>query len=201
MQTQAKQFIQVDRKITRATAYTSPVTGLPVKFDHNMKAVYNLMFDRWQLFKSLNMEHFDTQDYIATETAISLRTVNKIITDFINNGVFKVYSLRSPHGHKKLIYKTINTLQLIEPAVEVAVEVAESVFKQPAKQPTKPATQRPTPTAEVVQIKTEARTERPVKAPIEAPVKDAAKAPDQQQPAHDPRRISRSPCDKDGFRF
>jgi len=165
MQTNAEQFIQVDRQITRATHYTSLTTGEPVKFDQNAKAVYNLMYDRFQLFTSRKGDYFDTQEYIATETAISLRTVNKIISDFTKHGVFVVYSTRNKAtGYKKLIYKVINTLTLVQPPTRIKPKESDNALqfvqpeapvKAPAKAPAKPlslvpASKPSTPTAPTV---------------------------------------------------
>lgn len=152
MQTNAKQFIQVDRQITRATHYVSLTTGEPVKFDQNAKAVYNLMYDRFQFFNGDNKEYFDTQEYIAIETAISLRTVNKIIADFTKHGVFVAYSLRNASGHKKIIYKVIHdiTPKLKQPPTAIEPKQADNVLqfvqpKAPVKAPAKPLSLVPAP--------------------------------------------------------
>lgn len=169
MQTQAKQFIQVDRQITRATGYVSPKTGKPVDFNQNKKAIYNLMFDRWQFFSSQNMEYFDTQAYIATETAISEKQVNRIISEFTEHGVFVVYSTRIG-GHKKLIYKVINTLTLVQPPTAIEPKQADNVLqfvqpKAPAKAPAKPLSLVPA-------SKPSTHTAPAVAASVELPVDD-----------------------------
>lgn len=205
MQTNAKQFIQVDRQITRATHYYSLTTGERVDFNQNKKAIYNLMYDRWQFFSSQNLEYFDTQAYIATETAISEKQVNRIISEFTEHGVFVVYSTRIG-GHKKLIYKVIHdiTPKLKHPPTAIEPKQADNVLqfvqpkapvKAPAKAPAKPlslvpASKPSTPTAPAVA------------ASVEPPVDDVPLVKlSAQQPNHDPRRIRRPPCDKDGFTF
>lgn len=141
MQTNAEDtsFYQVPKTLFRARHFVSPKTGEHIKLSQNDKAVYTVILDRFTFFKGQGKEHYDTQEYIAEESGVLLRTTNTIIAKLIEHQVIEVRETRTAGGHKKLVYLSVKPLALLEQTKDKTKTASNPASKAPKKPPKSPA--------------------------------------------------------------
>lgn len=112
MKTQQKQesFLQVPYKLFNASGYVKK-DGECVKMTLTDKIIYAHIKNRFEFFRSLGKEYYDTQKDIANVFNMDIKAVGNILRKFISNDLTTIY--KKPYGNfVKNVYVSVPPLHL-----------------------------------------------------------------------------------------
>jgi len=110
MQDKQEKFLILHYKLLSAGGYVS-VSGEQVKMNLSDKVIYAHLKNRFEFFKGLGKEYFDTQQSIASVCNMDLKTVGNILRGFIDKGLTTIY--KKPYGNfTKNVYTNVPHLKL-----------------------------------------------------------------------------------------
>ncbi len=104
------QFLMIPYKLLRAVGYVKP-DGECVKMTLTEKIIYAHIKNRFEFFKSLGREYYDTQQNMADVCSMDIKSVGKIIRKFTEEGLVTAYKKRF-NGFPKNVYTNVPTLVL-----------------------------------------------------------------------------------------
>lgn len=104
------QFLMIPYKLLRAVGYVKP-DGECVKMTLTEKIIYAHIKNRFEFFKSLGKEYYDTQQAIADVCSMDVKSVGKIIRTFMEKGLVEAYKKRF-NGFPKNVYTKVPHLVL-----------------------------------------------------------------------------------------
>lgn len=104
------QFLMMPYKLLNAGGYVNS-NGECVKMNLSDKVIYAHLKNRFDFFKSLGNEYYDTQQSIADMCNMDLKATGNILRKFIEDGLTTVYKKRF-NGYPKNIYTYVPNLQL-----------------------------------------------------------------------------------------
>lgn len=104
------QFLMIPYKLLRAVGYVKP-DGECVKMTLTEKIIYAHIKNRFEFFKSLGKEYYDTQQAIADVCNMDIKSVGKIVRKFMDEGLVTAYKKRF-NGFPKNVYTHVPTLVL-----------------------------------------------------------------------------------------
>ena len=104
------QFLMMPYKLLNAGGYVNS-NGECVKMNLSDKVIYAHLKNRFDFFKSLGNEYYDTQQSIADMCNMDLKATGNILRKFIEDGLTTVYKKRF-NGYPKNVYTYVPNLQL-----------------------------------------------------------------------------------------
>lgn len=104
------QFLMMPYKLLNAGGYVNS-NGECVKMNLSDKVIYAHLKNRFDFFKSLGNEYYDTQQSIADMCNMDLKATGNILRKFIEGGLTTVYKKRF-NGYPKNVYTYVPNLQL-----------------------------------------------------------------------------------------
>ncbi len=104
------QFLMMPYKLLNAGGYVNS-NGECVKMNLSDKVIYAHLKNRFDFFKSLGNEYYDTQQSIADMFNMDLKATGNILRKFIEDGLTTVYKKRF-NGYPKNVYTCVPNLQL-----------------------------------------------------------------------------------------
>lgn len=96
-------FTKVDEMVRKAVRVGSIAT-CTIELDASHKLVYSYMHSKYCYMKSMNQEYFESQESIAKECGLSLRTVSTKVKELKNVGVIVVTKDKCASGYQKNVY-------------------------------------------------------------------------------------------------
>lgn len=115
-----ERFLMVPYKLLNASGYVNKA-GECVKMNLSDKIIYAHIKNRFEFFKGLGKEYYDTQKDIADACNMDLKAVGNILRRFIKNGLTTIY--KKPYGNfVKNVYTSVPPLHLWYKGVDVAQE-------------------------------------------------------------------------------
>jgi hypothetical protein len=97
-------------KLLNAGGYVNS-NGECIKMNLSDKVIYAHLKNRFDFFKSLGNEYYDTQQSIADMCNMDLKATGNILRKFIEDGLTTVYKKRF-NGYPKNVYTYVPNLQL-----------------------------------------------------------------------------------------
>lgn len=104
------QFLMMPYKLLNAGGYVNS-NGECVKMNLSDKVIYAHLKNRFDFFKSLGNEYYDTQQSIADMCNMDLKATGNILRKFIEDGLTTVYKKRF-NGYPKNVYTYVPNLEL-----------------------------------------------------------------------------------------
>jgi len=104
------QFLMMPYKLLNAGGYVNN-NGECVKMNLSDKVIYAHLKNRFDFFKSLGNEYYDTQQSIADMCNMDLKATGNILRKFIEDGLTTVYKKRF-NGYPKNVYTYVPNLHL-----------------------------------------------------------------------------------------
>ena len=104
------QFLMMPYKLLNAGGYVN-INGECIKMNLSDKVIYAHLKNRFDFFKSLGNEYYDTQQSIADMCNMDLKATGNILRKFIEEGLTTVYKKRF-NGYPKNVYTYVPNLQL-----------------------------------------------------------------------------------------
>lgn len=105
-----EQFLMIPYKLLASTGYVSK-DGVGVKMTLTEKIVYAHLKNRFDFFKGLGKEYYDTQQSIAAVCNMDIKSVGKILRKFIKEDLTTIY--KKPYGNfLKNVYVNVPPLHL-----------------------------------------------------------------------------------------
>lgn len=104
------QFLMIPYKVLSASGYINK-HGECVKMNLSDKVVYCYIKSRFQFFKSLGKEYFDTQQSIANFCNMDLKATGNILRKFIRNDLTTIYK-KPYNNYQKNVYTYVGNLSL-----------------------------------------------------------------------------------------
>lgn len=123
------QFLMIPYKILNAWGYQTK-HGKPVKMSSSDKIIYCYLKSRFQFFKGLGKEYFDTQQSIANFCCLDLKTTGLILRKFINNDITTIYK-KPYNNYLKNVYTNVGNLLLLAEKTTVLADVEEFDYQTP----------------------------------------------------------------------
>lgn len=110
MKNNTEQFLMVHYRLLGASGYISK-DGERVKMNLTEKIIYSHLRNRFQFFKSIGKEYYDTQQAIAAVCNMDLKATGNVLRKFIKNGLTTIY--KKPYGNfVKNVYVDVPPLRL-----------------------------------------------------------------------------------------
>jgi hypothetical protein len=110
MKDNSNQFLMVPYNLLSAAGYVKP-DGECKKMNLTDKIIYAHIRNRFQFFKSLGKEYFDTQQAIASVCNMDIKATGNILRKFIKEDLTKIY--KKPYGNfVKNVYIDVPPLHL-----------------------------------------------------------------------------------------
>lgn len=110
MKDNSNQFLMVPYNLLSAAGYVKP-DGECKKMNLTDKIIYAYIRNRFQFFKSLGKEYFDTQQAIASVCNMDIKATGNILRKFIKEDLTKIY--KKPYGNfVKNVYIDVPPLHL-----------------------------------------------------------------------------------------
>lgn len=104
------QFLMIPYKVLSASGYVTK-TGECIKMNLSDKVVYCYIKSRFDFFKSLGKEYFDTQQSIADFCNMDLKATGNILRKFIKNDLTTIYK-KPYNNYQKNVYTYVGNLSL-----------------------------------------------------------------------------------------
>lgn len=110
MQKRENQFLMIPYKLLGAVGYVNK-DGECVKMTLTEKIIYAHLKNRFEFFKGLGKEYYDTQQSIADVCNMDIKSVGNVLRKFIKSELTTVYKKRF-NGFPKNVYTNVPTLIL-----------------------------------------------------------------------------------------
>lgn len=110
MKDNAERFLMMPYNLLSAAGYVKP-DGECKKMNLTDKIIYSYIRNRFQFFKGLGKEYYDTQQSIALMCNMDIKAVGNVLRKFIKDDLTKIY--KKPYGNfQKNVYVNVPALQL-----------------------------------------------------------------------------------------
>lgn len=104
------QFLMIPYKVLSASGYVNN-HGECVKMNLSDKIIYCHLKNRFEFFKGLGKEYFDTQQSIANFCNMDLKATGNILRKFIKNDLTTIYK-KPYNNYQKNVYTYVGNLSL-----------------------------------------------------------------------------------------
>lgn len=105
-----ERFLMLPYSFMSAAGYVKP-DGEQVKLTLTEKIIYAHIRNRFEFFKSLGKEYYDTQQSIAKVCNMDVKSVGNVLRKFIKDNLTTIY--KKPHGNfQKNVYVNVPPLRL-----------------------------------------------------------------------------------------
>ena len=105
-----EQFLMIPYKLLSAAGYVSK-DGECVKMNLTEKIIYAHLRNRFEFFKGLGKEYYDTQQAIAAVCNMDIKSVGNVLRKFIKDDLTAIY--KKPYGNFiKNVYVNVPPLHL-----------------------------------------------------------------------------------------
>lgn len=119
-------YCQITHEMMRATHWVSKTTGEHLKLSPAQKIIWVHMNNRYNFFRSLGKEWFDSQEDIAFATGCDVSTVKLFIKQLVEHGYMKVERKKIRGFVHSNSYNIVASLQLHNKHVPVSAPLQPS---------------------------------------------------------------------------